>query len=124
MYKKGSEEMEMLICDSNIDECKVIEEFIKDYYRNSNLCVNLYYSSNWKELSNDIRERIVDVIIIAQNGVLGLDIITGLNMSSGKLIWFSDLDFAIQAYRLGVLYFNRKPITREKMIRALEYVAR
>lgn len=36
-----------------------------------------------------------------------------------KIIWFSDLDFGVQAYRLCVPFFCKKPVTRYKMEQAL-----
>lgn len=45
---------------------------------------------------------------------------TGLKVSAMKRIWFSDLDFGVQAYRLNVSYFNMLPVTREKIFYALQ----
>ena len=34
----------------------------------------------------------------------------------------SDLDFGVQAYQLGIPYFNMKPITHEKVYHALKMI--
>ncbi|WP_455684337.1 hypothetical protein [Thomasclavelia sp.] len=114
--------MEMIICDPDIKECNLIERSVYYYYRNKNILIHIRCCSNWQELDRQIKEKITDIIIVAHNGVTGLDIITGLKIPSSRLIWFSDLDFGIQSYRLCVSYFNRKPISHEKVVHALEYI--
>ena len=60
-----------------------------------------------------------DAVIVAQSGVEGLNTITSARLLSRKIIWFSDLDFGVQAYRLCVPFFCQKPVTRYKMEQAL-----
>lgn len=48
-----------------------------------------------------------------------LNTITGIHLPPGKFIWFSDLDFAVQAYRLSVGWFGIKPVTYRQMEQAL-----
>lgn len=112
--------MEMIICDCNLMESRMIETSVLEYYKVKDVPVLIYHCSNWQELSCQLKEKPVDTIIVALDGVNGLDIITGLKIPSGRLIWFSDLDFGIQAYRLGITYFNKKPITQEKVTHALK----
>lgn len=59
------------------------------------------------------------MIIIAQDGVEGLNTLTNIHLPPGKFIWFSDLDFGLQAYRLCVSWFGSKPVTYPKMAQAL-----
>ena len=49
----------------------------------------------------------------------GLNTITSARLLSRKIIWFSDLDFGLQAYRLCVPFFCRKPVSEQKMEQAL-----
>lgn len=114
--------MEMIICSSDSKECSLIEESVHDYYRDKNIPCQIRYCGDWQELSRQVREKTADTIIVAQDGVSGLDTITGLKLPSARLVWFSDLDFSIQAYRLCVSYFNRKPISHEKVIQALKHI--
>ncbi|QNM05783.1 response regulator [Qiania dongpingensis] len=100
----------------------MIENCVRNYYRDKDIDVQIRSCGEWQELCKEIRQRKADVIIIAQSGVKGLDIITGLNVPAGKVIWFSDLDFALQAYRLNVAYFNLLPVTQEKVSQALRHI--
>lgn len=114
--------METIICDPDVKANHLIENSIRSYYRDKNIDVQIRSCGEWQELCKEIRQREADVIIIAQSGVKGLDIITGLNVPAGKIIWFSDLDFAVQAYRLNVSYFNLLPVTQEKISHALSQI--
>lgn len=114
--------MEVIICDRDIVESRMIEKSVLDYYKDRTVPVLIRCCTDWQELSSQIKEKPADIIIVAQEGVAGLDIITGLKLPSSKRIWFSDLDFGVQAYRLGVPYFNKKPITYEKVAHALKMV--
>lgn len=112
--------MEMIICDRDLKECCLIEKAVYDYY--GGIPILIHHCQDWEGLCTLIKEKQTDAVVIAQDGVVGLDIITGLKVPSGKLIWFSDLDFGVQAYRLGVSYFNKKPITFDKVIHALKHI--
>lgn len=114
--------MEMIICGGDSRECSLIEESVHDYYKDKNVPYQIRHCGDWQELSRQVREKTADAIIVAQDGVSGLDTITGLKIPSGRLVWFSDLDFIIQAYRLCVSYFNRKPISHDKVIQALKHI--
>ena len=105
--------MELIICDHDIVETLVIEKSVIDYCKGC---------TNWQELTCLLKEKPANPVIVAKAGVAGLDIITGLKVSLGRLIWFSDLDFGVQAYQLGIPYFNMKPITHEKVYHALKMI--
>lgn len=114
--------MEFIICDRGQEECNLLAAYVRDYYRNIEAQVHIRCCADWQGLSRQIREKKADAVIIAQNGTEGLDIVTGLKLNSGKIIWFSDLDFAVQAYRLCIAYFSMKPITQEKVINVLDHL--
>ncbi|MFQ8705871.1 MAG: hypothetical protein ACLR9T_07380 [Thomasclavelia sp.] len=112
----------MIICNRDKNESDLIEKYIYEYYKNKKITIFLKFCKDWQELRELLKREEPDVVIIAQNGVEGLDIITGMKIISGKLIWFSDLDFGLQAYRLCVSYFNMKPVSYDKVAYALDYV--
>lgn len=76
-------------------------------------------AADWPELFEQIKEAEPDIFIIAQDGVDGLNTITGIHLPPGKFIWFSDMDFAVLAYRLCVGWFGKKPVTYRQMEQAL-----
>ena len=53
------------------------------------------------------------------DGVEGLNTITSARSLSRRILWFSDMDFREQAYRLCVPFFCRKPVSRQKMEQAM-----
>lgn len=59
----------------------------------------------WLELYERMGQPEPDMIIIAQDGVLDLNTITSIHLPPGKFIWFSDLYFGLQAYRLCVHWY-------------------
>lgn len=66
-----------------------------------------------------MKRALPDAVLVAQDGVEGLNTITSAKLLSRKLIWFSDLDFGVQAHRLCVPFFCQKPVSRRKMEQAL-----
>ena len=75
--------------------------------------------ADWPELDGMVKLALPDAVIVAQDGVEGLNTITSARLLSRKIIWFSDLDFGVQAYRLCVPFFCKKPVSRGKMEQAL-----
>ena len=75
--------------------------------------------ADWPELDCMVKRALPDAVIVAQDSVEGLNTITSARLLSRKIIWFSDLDFGVQAYRLCVPFFCKKPVTRYKMEQAL-----
>lgn len=114
--------IELIICNRNEKETSLIKQYIYDYYKDKEIAIYIRCCKEWHELIELIKKEEPDIVIVAQNGVEGLDIITGMKILSEKIIWFSDLDFGLQAYRLCVAYFNMKPIIYEKVAHALDYV--
>ena len=56
---------------------------------------------------------------MAQDGVEGLNTITSARNLVRRILWFSDMDFRVQAYRLCIPFFCRKPVSRQKMEQAM-----
>lgn len=115
--------MELIICDQDEQESQWMADYIYSYYEKNLTDIKIRTCKDWPQLYHLIKEKKADFLIIAQDGVRGLDIVTGLNIAEGKIIWFSDLDFGVQAYRLGITYFNKKPISSEKLVHALECIS-
>lgn len=109
----------VVVCDGDEREREEILEYVRLCCSEKKWEVSLEGCIDWPELYEKIGERKPDIIIIAQNGVEGLNTITSIHLSATKFIWFSDLDFGVQAYRLCVNWFSRKPVTHRKMEQAL-----
>ncbi len=62
-----------------------------------------------------------NVVIVALSGVAGLNASERLRSLCPEcgLIWCSDLDFSLQAYRLRAKYFIKAPPTKEELCEGL-----
>ncbi|MBU3874914.1 hypothetical protein HGO97_003685 [Faecalicatena sp. AGMB00832] len=109
----------VIVCDHNKAEQEKLTAYVQNCCKDAGVSVQIQGCADWTELAQKIKKAEPDMVIVAQNGVEGLDIITSARLLSGKIVWFSDLDFGVQAYRLCVAYFSKKPITRPKVERAL-----
>lgn len=71
--------------------------------------------AGWRKLEGMAKQALPNVVIVAQNNE-GLDTITSARRLPRKIIWFSDLDFGVQSYRLCVSFFCQKPVTRKRLV--------
>lgn len=62
------------------------------------------------------------IMMIAQKGSRSIETAMAARECNprGKLIWFSDLDFALLSFRLKATYFGLLPIEEEKLRLALD----
>lgn len=63
------------------------------------------------------------VMFIAQTGALSTETAMAARERNpkGKLVWFSDLDFALLSFRLKATYFGLLPVEDDKLKTALSY---
>ena len=80
---------------------------------------------------DEFRVKMIDwqptLVIIISNGAMGMEAayITRKNNLDVPLLWFSDdIDFGMESHRLNCDYFSVKPITEEKISKALNRCAR
>lgn len=109
----------IVVCDGNKIEQEQILEYIRRFSSETKQEIKAQGAANWPELFKKLEQEEPDVIIIAQNGVEGLNTITNIHLPPKRFIWFSDLDFSLQAYRLCLSWFGKKPITYPKLEKAL-----
>lgn len=104
--------MELIICDADKEECTLIKQYVIKHVQKD---VHIRVCEDWQGLYDFIMKKEADVLIIALRGVEGLDVLSSLKTPIKKRIWFSDLDFSVQAYRMSISYFNVLPITQQKL---------
>lgn len=109
----------VVVCDGDKAEREQLLEYIRRFCSGDGREVNAEGCADWPELFERLRQEEPDVILIAQDGVEGLDTITNMHLPPRKIIWFSDLDFGVQAYRLCLSWFGKKPVTYQKLEQAL-----
>lgn len=107
------------VCSGNNAEREQLLGYVRRFCDERDMELYAQGAADWPELFEQLKEAEPDIIIVAQDGVDGLNTITGIHLPPGKFIWFSDLDFAVQAYRLCVSWFGKKPVTYQLMEQAL-----
>lgn len=113
-----------IICDNNHAESAAIRQYIGCYCHERSIDAKIDCCQSWPELKQEMQKEEKDVVVVALNGVPGLDIVTNILPVANSIIWISDLDFAIQSYRLCVTYFFMKPVSNIKMKHALDQYLR
>ncbi len=109
----------IVVCDGDETEREQLLEYVRRYSGERTREVWLEGCAGWPGLVEQLKRAEPDAVIVAQNGVEGMDIITSAHLPPGKVIWFSDLDFGVQAYRLCLRWFGTKPVTYRKVEQAL-----
>lgn len=109
----------VIVCDGDKWEREQILGYVRIFCKEEKQEVTAQGVADWPELFEKLKQAEPDVLVIAQDGVEGLNTITNIHLPPGRFIWFSDLDFSLQAYRLCVSWFGRKPITYQKLAQAL-----
>lgn len=109
----------VIVCDGDESERGQLMAFVRQYFEEKRKDAQVTGCMDWPELEGMVKQSLPDVVIVAQNSVDGLNTITSARLLSRKIIWFSDLDFGVQAYRLCVPYFSKKPVSYRKMEQAL-----
>lgn len=109
----------MIVCDGDEAEREQLMDLARGCLEEMEVEAEVTGCADWPELDGMTRRGLPDAVIVAQDSVEGLNTITSARLLSRKIIWFSDLDFGVQAYRLCVPFFCQKPVTRYKMEQAL-----
>lgn len=112
--------MNLILCDDNPDELSLLDDYIQQWDEKEGLGIQSETCRDWTELAAALKQKEWDAVIVALSGVNGLDAAIGADPLSRRLIWISDLDFGVQAYRMCVTYFFMKPLSYQKMQRALD----
>lgn len=109
----------VVVCDGDRAEREQILDYVRNFSGENNKEIEVIGCADWPELYEKLEQAEPDIIIIAQDGVEGLNTITNIHLPPRRFIWFSDLDFGLQAYRLCLSWFGSKPVTYRKMAQAL-----
>ena len=67
-----------------------------------------------------------DLFVVAQDGTFSLEVVELLGEArpQARIFWFSDLDFALRAYRYNADWFGRKPVALPAMQKAFGQLVR
>ena len=107
----------MIVCDGNAAEREQLIDLARQCLQGKE--VQVTGCADLPELDGMVKQALPDAVIVARDGVEGLNTITSARSLSRRILWFSDMDFREQAYRLCVPFFCRKPVSRQKMEQAM-----
>lgn len=112
--------MKILVCDDNGIERAGLVESIRRYYAESETVVEQTVCSSREELLEAMKKEHQEIVLVALNGVAGMEAaLSASHLQPHSLIWVSDLDFAVQSYRMGVTWFLQKPVEENLLRQAL-----
>lgn len=81
------------------------------------------HTDSWDGLESELVSWDPDLVIIIADGAAGME---GVYLSRAKkpelpVCWFSDdYDFGMQSHRLDCVYFSTKPVTQDKLQKAIK----
>ena len=107
----------VIVCDGDAAEREQLIGLIRQCLQGKEAQVT--GCTDWLQLDGMVKQALPDAVIVAQDGVEGLNTITSARSLARRILWFSDMDFRVQAYRLCVPFFCRKPVSRQKMEQAI-----
>ncbi len=121
--------MRIALYNENSPERMIMSEHLKQCGREELRKVSIVHFDNHVDLCQAVEAKRdeFDLLIIAQDGTFSLEVMDMLHphQLGKRLVWFSDLDFAVRSYNYGTLWFGKKPvdlpILRKVFERALKY---
>lgn len=111
----------VVICDGNETEREQLSEYVKLWCSENNRDASIEDCSDWAGLYNKIQQVEPDTIIVAHDSITGLDAVMDVPFPYSKIIWFSKLNLPTQTWQLNVNWFGTKPVTYQKMSKALSF---
>lgn len=111
----------VVICDGNETEREQLSEYVKLWCSKNNRDASIEDCSDWAGLYNKIQQGEPDTIIVAHDSITGLDAVMDVPFPHSKIIWFSKLNLPTQTWQLNVNWFGTKPVTYQKMSKALSF---
>lgn len=114
----------VVICDGNEPEREQLSEYVKLWCKENGRDASVEVCSDWVGLYDKVQQVEPDTIIVAHDNMAGLDTIMDIPLPHAKIIWFSELSLTMQTCQLCVSWFGTKPVTYQKMNKALSFCTR
>ena len=97
-------------------------KMISDYCITQKLCPLLETYQNQEVFFKEIQSNVPDIVLLVLPGVDGLNAAEHLHSLFPEcgIIWCSDLDFSLHAFRLRVEYFFMEPVNELKIQEGLK----
>ena len=92
-------------------------EYIRNYCAEKNVFPLIETYQDQEQFFERIRKTVPAVVFLALPGVSGLNAAEHIRSLCPKcgIIWCSDLDFSLHAFRMRIEYFFMKPVEEQKI---------
>ena len=92
-------------------------EYISNYFKEKHIFPLIEIYQNQEQFFAWTLKTVPTVVLLALSGVSGLNVAEHLRSLYPKcgIIWCSDLDFSLHAFRLRIEYFFMKPVEEQKI---------
>ena len=92
-------------------------EYIRNYFKEKHIFPLIEIYQNQEQFFAWTLKTVPTVVLLALSGVSGLNVAEHLRSLYPKcgIIWCSDLDFSLHAFRLRIEYFFMKPVEEQKI---------
>ena len=92
-------------------------EYIRNYFKEKHIFPLIEIYQNQEQFFAWTLKTVPTVVLLALSGVSGLNVAEHLRSLYPKcgIIWCSDLDFSLYAFRLRIEYFFMKPVEEQKI---------
>nr|WP_255651243.1 response regulator [Mediterraneibacter sp. 210702-DFI.5.30] len=92
-------------------------EYIRNYFKEKHVFPLIEIYQNQEQFFAWTLKTVPTVVLLALSGVSGLNVAEHLRSLYPKcgIIWCSDLDFSLHAFRLRIEYFFMKPVEEQKI---------
>ena len=104
------------------DEAESVKNFICDLPHLQNVLCEFIYIEMWNDIESALVSKSPDLVVVFADGAEGMEAVylSKRRRPDIPVCWFSDdHDFGMQSHRLECVYFTTKPLTEEKLSRAL-----
>ena len=103
--------------DDQEQEGQNCAEYIRNYCTEKKVFPLIEIYQNQEQFFGRIRKTVPAVVFLALPGVSGLNAAEHLRSLYPKcgIIWCSDLDFSLHAFRMRIEYFFMKPVEEQKI---------
>ena len=83
----------MIVCDGNAAEREQLIDLARQCLQGKE--VQVTGCTDWLELDGMVKQALPDAVIVAQDGVEGLNTVTSARNLARRILWFSDMDFRV-----------------------------
>ena len=92
-------------------------EYIRNYFKEKHIFPLIEIYQNQEQFFAWTLKTVPTVVLLALSGVSGLNVAEHLRSLYPKcgIIWCSDFDFSLHAFRMRIEYFFMKPVEEQKI---------